>query len=59
MNIVHACMCVYHVNFCYHRDQKRASDPLELELFKLCAPCMWVLGPKPQSSATAVSALNL
>ena len=48
---------------CIHKcsaqgDQKRASDPLELELEVVVSPLMWVLGTELGSSARTACILN-
>ena len=42
----------------YPGGQKRASDPLKLELIGNCDPLTWVLENEPKSSARAACALN-
>ena len=56
-NSIYVCVCVsgYHVYAGVNKDQKRASDPLELELHSY-EPLMWGLGTK--GSARSRSALN-
>lgn len=43
---MHVCLCVgfVHVRAGVHRGQKRASDPLELELWGIVNCPTWVLG---------------
>ena len=55
-------MCAF-VNVCHMsadtcRGQKRASEPLELELQMVVSFLMWVLGTELKSSGQAGSALN-
>lgn len=57
---VYGCFAYKYVSASYvasaHRDQKRASVPLELELETI--PCGLMLGTKPEASAGAASALH-
>lgn len=47
------CVCVLHVSAHTHRDQKRALDPLELELQAVVNYRIWVLGTELRSSRRA------
>ena len=57
MNVLPACMFLYHMYAGAHGGQKRALDPLELEL-QIILSAMWVSEIKPRSSARALIALN-
>lgn len=50
---VFLCVCM-----CIHGGQKRASNPLVLELQRIVSYYMWVLRPKRQSCAQTASALH-
>lgn len=50
-----ACKCVYHVQVCYHRGQKRTLDHLELE-FQAIMAAMQMVRNKPGSSAKVATA---
>lgn len=50
---VFLCVCM-----CIHGGQKRASNPLVLELQRIVSYYMWVLRPKRQSCAQTASVLH-
>lgn len=49
---------VYRMSVDLHGDQRRASDPLDLELQRDVSYMVWVPGTKPGSSAKAAGAFN-
>lgn len=49
---------MYHEPLSTSGGQKRASDPLELELEKVVSHLIWVLATEPGSSVRGVSALK-
>ena len=57
MNVLPACMLVYHMYAGAHGGQKRASDPLELGL-QIILSAMWVSEITTRFSARALTAPN-
>ena len=54
---MYVCVCVF-VSASAHGVEKKALDPLELELQTLVSSLMWVLGTKLWSSAKAFRTLK-